>query len=54
MMVVQWCWVMTKMMMMMMMMMMMRMMMKKKNTGLRANPLIGFQLRFAGQKTMRQ
>ena len=54
MMVVQWCWVMTKMMMMMMMMMMMRMMMMKKNTGLRANPLIGFQLRFAGQKTMRQ
>ena len=54
MMVVQWCWVMTKMMMMMMMMMMMRMMMKKKNTGLRANPLIGFQSRFAGQKTMRQ
>ena len=49
MMVVQWCWVMTKMMMMMMMMMMM-----KKNTGLRANPLIGFQSRFAGQKTMRQ
>ena len=34
MMVVQWCWVMTKMMMMMMMMM-------KKNTGLRANPLNG-------------
>ena len=51
MMVVQWCWVMIKM---MMMMMMMRMMMMKKNTGLRANPLIGFQLRFAGQKTMRQ
>ena len=48
MMVVQWCWVMTKMMMMMMMMM------KKKNTCLRANPLNGFQLRFAGQKTMRQ
>ena len=48
MMVVQWCWVMTKMMMMMMMMM------KKKNTCLRANPLNGFQLRFAGEKTMRQ
>ena len=45
MMVVQWWWVMTKMMM---------MMMTKKNTGLRANPLHGFQLRFAGQKTMRQ
>ena len=30
------------------------MMMTKKNTGLRANPLNGFQLRFAGQKTMRQ
>ena len=43
MMVVQWWWVMTKM-----------MMMTKKNTGLRANPLNGFQLRFAGQKTMRQ
>ena len=49
MMVVQWCWVMTKM---MMMMMMMSMMMMKKNTCLRANPLNGFQLRFASQKTM--
>ena len=38
----------------MMMIMMVRMMMIKKNTGLRANPLNGFQLRFAGQKTMRQ
>ena len=50
MMVMQWCWVMTKMM--MMIIIMMRMMMVKKNTGLRANPLNGFQLRFAGQKTM--
>ena len=48
-MVVQWCWVMTN-----MMVMMMRMMMMKKNTCLRANPLNGFQLRFVGQKTMRQ
>ena len=39
MMVVQWCWVMTKMM--MMIIIMMRMMMTKKNTGLRANPLNG-------------
>ena len=38
----------------MMMIMMVRMMMIKKDTGLRANPLNGFQLRFAGQKTMRQ
>ena len=49
MMVVQWCCVMTNMMVMMMMMMI-----TKKNTGLRANPLHGFQLRFAGEKTMRQ
>ena len=36
------------------MMMMMTMMMRKKNTGLRTNSLNGFQLKFAGQKRMRE